>query len=108
MQDKITQLFKAIADPTRREIFHALVITGSALSISQISNQFDISRQGITKHIKTLEDAGLIRLDNKGRERFCYANAKPLKELTTWVKFYEQFWNDSLDNLGSYLDNKPS
>ena len=68
MQDKITKLFKAIADPTRREIFHALVIAGSALSISQISNQFEISRQGVTKHIKTLEEAGLIHLDNKGRE----------------------------------------
>ena len=53
MQDKITQLFKAIADPTRREIFHALVIATSALSITQISNQFDMSRQGVTKHIKT-------------------------------------------------------
>ncbi len=108
MQDKITQLFKAIADPTRREIFHALVIAGSALSISQISNQFEISRQGVTKHIKTLEEAGLIHLDNKGRERFCYANAKPLKELNKWIKFYEQFWDDSLDNLDRYLDNKTS
>lgn len=108
MQDKITQLFKAIADPTRREIFHALVIAGSALSISQISNQFEISRQGVTKHIKTLEEAGLIQLDNKGRERLCYANAKPLKELNKWMKFYEQFWSDSLDNLDRYLDNKTS
>jgi DNA-binding transcriptional ArsR family regulator len=108
MQDKITQLFKAIADPTRREIFHALVIAGSTLSISQISNQFEMSRQGVTKHIKTLEDAGLIHLANTGRERFCYDNAKPLKELNKWMKFYEQFWDDSLDNLDHYLNNKTS
>lgn len=108
MQDNITKLFKAIADPTRREIFHALIIASSALSISQIANQFDMSRQGVTKHIKTLEDAGLINLDHKGRERFCHANAKPLKELNKWMKFYEQFWDDSLDNLGSYLDAKTS
>lgn len=107
MQDKITRLFKAIADPTRRDIFHALIITTSALSISQISNQFEISRQGVTKHIKTLEDAGLVNIDSKGRERFCYANAKPLKEMNKWLQFYEQFWTDSLDNLGDYLDNKP-
>ncbi len=62
MQDKITKLFKAIADPTRRDIFHALVIATSALSITQISNQFDISRQGITKHIKTLEESGLVNI----------------------------------------------
>jgi len=108
MQDRITQLFKAIADPTRRDIFHALVIASSALSITQIANQFEISRQGVTKHIKTLEEAGLIHLDNKGRERFCYANAKPLKELNTWIKFYEQFWDDSFDNLDSYLNNQQS
>lgn len=106
MQDSITKLFKAIADPTRREIFHALVIATSALSITQISNQFDMSRQGVTKHIKTLEDAGLVQLVSQGRERFCNANAKPLKELNKWIQFYEQFWDEALDNLGSYLDNK--
>ena len=108
MQDKISQLFRAIADPTRRDIFHTLIIASSALSITQIANQFELSRQGVTKHIKTLEEAGLIQLDNKGRERFCYANAKPLKELNKWIKFYEQFWDDSLDNLDRYLDNKTS
>lgn len=106
MQDKITKLFKAIADPTRREIFHALVIATSALSITQISNQFDISRQGVTKHIKTLEEAGLVYIDSQGRERFCNANAKPLKELNKWIKFYEQFWDEKLQGLGDYLDQK--
>lgn len=106
MQDNITKLFKAIADPTRREIFHALVLATSALSITQISNQFEISRQGVTKHIKTLEDAGLVYIDSQGRERFCNANAKPLKEVNKWLKFYEQFWDDKLGNLGDYLDNK--
>jgi len=106
MQDKITLLFKAIADPTRREIFHALVVAASALSITQISTQFVMSRQGVTKHIKTLEEAGLIRIDTKGRERFCYAQPKPLKEVNEWLQFYEKFWDDSLQNLSHYLDNK--
>jgi DNA-binding transcriptional ArsR family regulator len=106
MQDKITKLFKAVADPTRRDIFHALVIATSALSITQISNQFDMTRQGVTKHIKTLEEAGLVNIDAQGRERFCYANAKPLKEINKWLQFYEQFWNDSLQKLGNYLDSK--
>lgn len=108
MQDRITKLFKAIADPTRREIFHALVLAASALSITQISNQFDISRQGVTKHIKTLEEAGLVYIDAQGRERFCNANAQPLKEVIKWVKFYEQFWDDSLQGLGDYLDESTS
>ena len=104
MQDNITRLFKAIADPTRRDIFHALVIAASALSITQISNQFEMSRQGVTKHIKTLEHAGLVNIDNQGRERFCNANAKPLEEVNKWLKFYSQFWDDSLNNLEDYLD----
>ncbi|OUR94639.1 transcriptional regulator [Flavobacteriales bacterium 34_180_T64] len=104
MQDNITKLFKAIADPTRRDIFHALVIAASALSITQISNQFEMSRQGVTKHIKTLEDAGLVHINGQGRERFCNANAKPLKDLNKWLKFYSQFWDDSLKDLGNYLD----
>ena len=104
MQDKITKLFKAIADPTRRDIFHALVIATSALSITQISGQFDISRQGITKHIKTLAEADLVNIESQGRERFCNANPKELQEVTKWLKFYEQFWDDKLGSLGNYLD----
>jgi len=104
MQDKITSVLKAIADPTRREIFHALVVAPTALPITQIAGQFDISRQGVTKHIKTLEDAGLVQIKSEGRERFCFANAKPLQEVNQWLKFYERFWDDALGNLGTYLD----
>ncbi|WP_299217062.1 metalloregulator ArsR/SmtB family transcription factor [uncultured Aquimarina sp.] len=106
MQDKITKILKAIADPTRREIFHALVVAATALPITQISSQFDMSRQGVTKHLKTLEDAGLVQINSKGRERFCFADTKPLKEVNQWLKFYEQFWDDAIDNLGTYLDQK--
>jgi len=108
MQNKINKLFKAIADPTRRDIFHALVIASTALSISQISNQFDMSRQGVTKHIKTLQEAGLVHIDSQGRERFCNANTNALKEVNKWLRFYEQFWDNSLQNLGDYLDEKNS
>lgn len=108
MQDKITKLFKAIADPTRRDIFHALVIATSALSITQISNQFEMTRQGVTKHIKTLEEAGLVYIQSQGRERFCNANPKELQVVNKWLKFYEQFWGDKLGSLGAYLDSKIS
>ncbi|GAB1856170.1 metalloregulator ArsR/SmtB family transcription factor [Flavobacteriaceae bacterium MHTCC 0001] len=104
MQDKITKLFKAIADPTRRDIFHALVIATSALSITQISSEFDMTRQGVTKHIKTLQEAGLIYIKVNGRERFCNANPKALKAINTWLQFYEQFWDNALNDLGDYLD----
>ncbi|MCK8520216.1 metalloregulator ArsR/SmtB family transcription factor [Aquimarina sp. D1M17] len=104
MQDKITKIFKAVSDPTRREIFHALVVAATALPITQISNQFEISRQGVTKHIKALEHAGLIQIQTKGRERFCYADVTPLKEINKWLGFYEKFWDDSINRLDDYLD----
>ncbi len=106
MQDNITKVLKAIADPTRREIFHALVMAASALSITQIAGQFEMTRQGVTKHIKTLEGAGLVNINTEGRERFCFADAKPLKQVNQWVKFYENFWDSALDDLSSYLDDK--
>ena len=106
MQDKITSVLKAIADPTRREIFHALVVAAVAMPITEISGQFEMSRQGVTKHIKTLEEAGLVTISSQGRARYCQADAKPLQELSKWMKFYEGFWNDTLGSLGEYLDNQ--
>ena len=81
MQSRINKIFKAIADPTRREIFHVLVLASTALSITQIAEQFDISRQGITKHIMQLHDAGMLDIQTKGREKYCKADLSALKEL---------------------------
>ncbi|WP_343487813.1 metalloregulator ArsR/SmtB family transcription factor [Allomuricauda sp. d1] len=106
MHDSITKILKAIADPTRREIFHALIVTATAMPITQISGQFEITRQGVTKHLKTLEQAGLVQIQVKGRERYCIADAAPLKELNKWLNFYEQFWDNALGNLDSYLESK--
>jgi len=106
MSKKINKIFRSIADPTRREIFHVLVIASSALSITQISEHFEISRQGVTKHIRMLADAGLLEISSHGREKFCIANPKPLKEIHEWVKYYEKFWDDKLNKLGTYLDQK--
>ncbi len=106
MQKQIDKIFKAIADPTRREILHALVVASVALPITEISAQFDISRQGVTKHIKILEDADLVQIKKNGREQMIYPNPKSLKTVSDWLKFYENFWDDTLKGLVSYLDNK--
>ncbi|MBV6643431.1 MAG: helix-turn-helix transcriptional regulator [Cyclobacteriaceae bacterium] len=106
MSRNINKIFKAIADPTRREIFHILVLASTALSISQISDHFSMSRQAVTKHIKYLEGAGLVEIKDVGRERFCHANAIPLKEINDWVAFYEKFWDDKLSRLVNHLQQK--
>ncbi|XOV94891.1 MAG: ArsR/SmtB family transcription factor [Bacteroidota bacterium] len=106
MPSNITKLFRAIADPTRREIFHILILATATLSITQISDQFSMSRQAVTKHIKYLEKAGLVSIEESGRERFIHANALPLKEIKDWVGYYEQFWDDKLIKLGRHLEKK--
>ncbi len=106
MSSKINKIFKAIADPTRREIFNVLILAATALTITQISEHFEISRQGVTKHIRMLEDAGLVEMRQEGRERFCLADAAPLQEINTWLKTYEKFWENKLTGLGKFLDEK--
>lgn len=97
------RIFKAIADPIRREIFH-LCVVGSALTISQISNSFEISRQGVTKHIKVLEEANMVEVKTRGREKVILAKPEALKEVKDWLAFYDKFWDDKLDSLSRYLD----
>ena len=103
MSDLGNRIFKAIADPTRREIFHLLVV-GSALTISQIASSFEISRQGVTKHIKVLEEAKMVGLKAEGREKYIFAKPEALKEVKDWLAFYDKFWDDKLDALGRHLD----
>lgn len=105
MQNKnIDKIFKAIADPTRREILHALVVASVALPINEIANQFDISRQGVTKHIRTLEDAKLVEIKKEGRESMVFAQPATLKSVREWLQFYEKFWDNSIKGLVNYLD----
>lgn len=100
------KVFKAIADPTRRKIFHVLMVAGTAMSLTQISEQFSMSRQGVTKHIKCLEEAGLITAIEQGRERFCEANPTPLNEIKNWLAVYDKFWKDKIHSLEKYLKQK--
>jgi DNA-binding transcriptional ArsR family regulator len=105
-KSNVDKIFKALADSNRREIFHLLVVATAALSLTQISEKFEISRQGITKHVRIMEDAGLIKIKNKGRERFCEVDPTPLSEIKDWLAVYDKFWDDKLKNLGNFLDQK--
>lgn len=102
-QHTADKIFKAIADANRRQIFHVLVVAGAAMSMTQIADQFEMSRQGVTKHVKLLEDAGLVKTQTKGRERFCVAYPKQLKEVKDWLAFYDKFWDTKLSDLEQFL-----
>lgn len=100
-------IFRAIADPTRRQIIGLL--SQETLPMNAIAERFpDISRPAVSKHVKVLTDMGLIAVHKDGRKRFCHASLEPLKEVSDWVRQYERFWNQKLDNLGDYLQQKYS
>ena len=94
-------VFKAIADPTRREIIG--VLSGRSLNINELSDQFHISRPGVSKHLKILKECGLVTVEKKGRERFCHAKLDALADVALWVSQYRMFWNDRLDRLEDIL-----
>jgi len=96
-------VFQAIADPTRREIINLL--STETLNLNAVSENFEISRPAISKHIKILTECGLISINQEGRERFCTANLKKLYEVANWVEQYSAFWNKKLDALGDHLND---
>lgn len=100
-EDKI---FKAIADQKRRKILQLLTTSSSEMNINDISNYFDESRQGITKHIKILEKSGLVTIRKKGRDRYCKSNPEILEYVQKWVNYYEKFWKGNLDDPEDFLN----
>jgi len=93
--------WQALADPTRREIISTLSDGGR--TINAIAEKFQSSRPAISKHIKILEESALVQIEKNGRERICHLTLEPLEEVYTWVKEYEKFWHNKLDNLDAYL-----
>ncbi len=102
--------FQAIADPTRREILN--LIAHQSLNVNAVTENFDVSRAAIYKHLKILTECGLVVITQHGRERYCEAKLKKLEEISDWVDQYKEFWNRKLDDLEIYLkelqaENKP-
>jgi DNA-binding transcriptional ArsR family regulator len=95
-------VFQAIADPTRREIIN--MIAHRSLNLNSIAENFDMSRQAISLHIKILTECGLVVVNQQGRERYCEARLDKLSEVSEWVERYKQFWESKLDSLEDYLD----
>jgi DNA-binding transcriptional ArsR family regulator len=94
-------VFQAIADPTRRAIIQ--LIASKPHTLNSIAENFDISRPGISQHIKILVECGLVVIEQRGRERYCEAKLKQLKDVSEWIEQYKIFWNSKLDALGMLL-----
>jgi DNA-binding transcriptional ArsR family regulator len=94
-------VFQAIADPNRRAIINLL--SKKKLTLNGVAENFDISRPAISKHIKILEECGLIVIEQQGRERYCQVKLKGLNEVSEWVSQYKRFWEERMDSLERYL-----
>ena len=99
--DKLSSTFSALADPTRRAIL-ARLASGEA-SVSELAKPMKMTMPAVTKHLKVLQRAGLIRQERRAQFRPCYLVAQPLKEASDWMEKYRRFWEESFDRLDEYL-----
>jgi DNA-binding transcriptional ArsR family regulator len=96
-------VFRAIADPTRRQILGML--RGGRRSVGDIAGNFRMSRPAISKHIRLLRSVGLVETKNEGTARICRLNAAPLRAVDNWLRDYQELWNESLRGLKRYVED---
>ncbi|MES2579999.1 MAG: metalloregulator ArsR/SmtB family transcription factor [Pseudomonadota bacterium] len=99
--DQLSNTFSALADPTRRAILARLAL--GETSVNELAAPFEMSLPAVTKHLKVLQRAGLISQSRQAQSRPCKLEAKPLQEVATFLAQYQQFWEQRLDQLDSYL-----
>ncbi|HET9860210.1 MAG TPA: metalloregulator ArsR/SmtB family transcription factor [Nocardioidaceae bacterium] len=102
--DRLSTIFAALADPTRRAILTRLS-EGDA-TVSELAEPFAISLPAVSRHLKVLEHAGLISRSRSAQWRSSSLEAEPLREATAWMERYREFWDSSLDRLDAHLKRK--
>jgi DNA-binding transcriptional ArsR family regulator len=106
VENRLDATFQALSDPTRRGMLASLAL--GERSIGELGEPFAMSFAGAAKHVKVLENAGLIERRKAGRMQICSLNAEPLAEAERWLKQWEEFWTVRLDRLQTIIerDNK--
>lgn len=102
--DTRRDVFQAIADPTRRAIIG--MTAEQPVNVNSIAEQFDISRQAISLHLKILSECGLLSITQIGRERLCKAKLDKLNEVHEWVGQYHKMWTGRLKALKQIVEQK--
>ena len=95
-------VYQAIADPTRRAIIG--LIAAGPMDMNSITEKFDITQQAISLHVKILEDCGLVRMKQQGRNRICEAKLGKLSEVDQWISQYRQQYESKLDAMEKYVE----
>ena len=102
VDNRLDVTFHALADPTRRGMLASLAL--GEKSIGELGEPFRMTFAGASKHVKVLEDAGLIARRKQGRTHLISIDAKPLEEAERWIRQWEKFWNVRLDRLEALVE----
>lgn len=94
-------VFQAIADPVRREIIDEL--SKESLTVNAVAEKFEISRPAISKHLKILNECGLVEINQSGRERYYEINPKSLIPAIHWIEQLHKQWEQRIDSFEDYL-----
>src|SRR5215472_12035848 len=100
----LDRTFHALAHPVRRQMLAHL--TSKRFTVLEMAQQFDLSLNGVSKHLKVLEQAGLIRREIQGRTHYCSLETERLREAAEWLQYYQRFWEQRLNALESFLESK--
>lgn len=100
-QHRLSETFAALANPTRRAIL-AHLVEGPA-TVNELAKPFELTLPAISKHIKVLERAGLVRRGRRAQYRPCALEAAPLQEVSTWAEHYRPVWEGRFDQMDKYL-----
>ena len=101
---QLDTVFSALSDSTRRAMLSRLA--SGEMSVTDLARPFTLSKPAITKHLKVLEKAGLMRRQISGRVHICRLEPGSLSQVSQWVAFYEKFWTSKFDALDSYLSSE--
>jgi len=102
---RLTETFAALANPTRRAILARLAQGGA--TVNELAEPFEMTLPTISKHIKVLEQAGLVVRGQRAQYRPCALDAAPLEEVSTWAERYRPVWDARFDRMDDYLNQLP-
>jgi DNA-binding transcriptional ArsR family regulator len=97
----LDQTFAALSDSTRRAIVTRLM--EGEMPLSNLAEPFEMSLTGVSKHVRVLNEAGLIEVEKRGRTRYCRLRAAPMRGAADWLNTYLKFWEGQFDSLALYL-----
>ncbi|WP_424833246.1 ArsR/SmtB family transcription factor [Ruegeria sp.] len=104
MNHQTQNAFRALADPTRRDIVR--ILADRDMTIGQLTDQFDMTRAAVKKHLTVLSDGGLITVEAKGRERINRLEPAGMSPVLDWLSYFDRFWDDRLANLKDAIERK--